>query len=107
MAILNVDLTDVRGLTKMDARAAFERWKEQKCPSPNTFSFEGGEEIIAGKKRRWSVVSWGDYQDASGHYRRFISYRCGVGSLSRVFSWVWDDEGKRWNECSMQGFGSW
>jgi hypothetical protein len=107
MAILDVDLTDVRGLSKRDQRAAFQSWKETKCPNPNSFSFEGKKEFIKGKERVWTVVSFGDYVDASNRYRRFISYRCGLGTLSRVYSWVWDETSSTWQECALTGFGSW
>lgn len=107
MAILNVDLQDIRGLKKYDAQQAFNAWNEKQCPNPKAFSFEGEKITISGKEHVWKVASFGDYCDASGHYRRFISYRCGKGNLSRVYSWVWDEASNRWNECAMQGFGNW
>lgn len=107
MAILNVDLTDARNLSKADARAAFIAWRDEKCPMPDAVPFEGKKEIIAGKERTWRVCSWGDYQDASGHYRRFVSYRCGLGNLSRVYAWIWNEKESRWYPLEVQGFGSW
>lgn len=105
--MINADLTDIRGLSKYDKVKAFEAWKLEKCPKPNSFFFEGEKQFIKGKERQWRVESFGDYCDASGHYRRFVCYRCGLGNLTRFYSWVWDEQARTWNECAMQGFGSW
>lgn len=107
MSVLNVNLTDLRGLSKKNARETFETWAREHLPKSSMLSFEGGKEKIAGVERQWKVVSFGDYRDAYGRYRRFVSYRCGFGSLSRVYSWVWDAGKNDWMECDMQGFGSW
>ena len=107
MTILNVDLTDVRGYSKKDAEQSFLSWRDTHCPKPKDFSFEGKKEFIKGKERTWRVESFGDYVDASNNYRRFICYRCGLGTLTRVYSWVWSETDKRWVEAPMQGFGSW
>lgn len=107
MAILNVDITDIRGLSKYDKEQAFKAWEKEKCPKPNTFFFEGEKQFIKGKDRTWKVESFGDYLDASGNSRRFIAYRCGVGNLTRMYSWVYDWKANQWNECAMQDFGSW
>jgi len=107
VALLNVDIMDLKGLNKQDARTTFETWAKNHIPNASMLSFEGGKEVIAGRERSWRVVSFGDYKDASGHARRFVSYRCGFGTLSRVYSWIWDDVNSRWMPCEVQGFGSW
>lgn len=107
MSILNVNLTDIRGLSKTTQREMFEEWKQKKMPKPKNLSFEGEKQVIAGKERTFVVASFGDYVDASNHKRRFVCYRCGLGTISRVYSWVWDEQHHRWHECAVQGFGSW
>jgi hypothetical protein len=106
MAILNVDITDISRGSKYDREQAFLSWNKERCPKPNTFFFEGEKQVIKGKELTWKVTSFGDYIDASGNSRRFIAYRCGVGNLTRMYSWVYDWKNNSWTECQTQSFGS-
>lgn len=101
------DLTDLRKVDKRTAREAFEDWRKTRCPNPNAFSFELKKEFIKGKERVWHASMYGDYQDASRNYRRYVCYQCGLGNLTENYSWVWNEREQRWLECAVQKFGSW
>lgn len=102
------DLTDLRAIkSKKTRQETYEAWREKNLPRPNSLSFEGEEILIAGKTYRWTVETFGDYEDANRNARRFVAYRIPKGNISRVYSWLWHPSEKRWLECQIQQFGSW
>jgi len=102
------ELTDLSTFTnKKSKQEAFEDWARTHLPNDKRLSFEDGNQIIKGKERTFVVASFGDYEDANRCARRFVAYRCGLGNITRVYSWLWHADEKRWLECATQQFGSW
>lgn len=103
------DMIDNRKLgTLKTRREAFEQWRDENLPGDGKkLSFEGGEIEARGKKWKWLVASYGDYQDANRCARRFVSWRCGLGNMTLVVSWLWHPEEHRWLRCQDQQFGTW
>jgi hypothetical protein len=102
------EMTDLKQFaSKKDKRAAFETWKLTHLPDGKNLFFEGEKQVIKGEERTFVVASFGDYEDANRCARRFVAYRCGLGNITRVYSWLWHPDEKRWIECATQQFGSW
>lgn len=103
------DMIDNRKLGTLKTRKEeFEHWRDTQLPKDGKdLSFEGGKEVILGKMRTWLVTSYGDYEDANRNARRFVSYRNGLGTMTRVYSWLWQPSEHRWLRCEDQQFGSW
>ena len=107
MALVSLKAVDIQKASRATGREEFSKWREKKMPKPKDLSFEGERQFIKGKDRLFIVASFGDYLDADNAKRRFVSYRCGLGTITIVYSWVWNTEGKCWGERIRQQFGSW
>jgi hypothetical protein len=105
--MFSLKATDIQKASKAQGREAFAEWVAKKMPKPKDLSFEGERQFIKGKDRLFIVASFGDYIDADNAKRRFVSYRCGLGTITIVYSWVWNAERKVWGERIRQQFGSW
>lgn len=105
--MLNAKLWDARNSTRKDWIGTYESWRDKNIPNANAFPLIIKTEVIAGRERQWRVASFGEFKDQSGNIRRFVAYRCGLGTLCKNYSWVWRPQDNMWQECALQQFGSW
>lgn len=103
------EMTDSQKLGTLKTREeAFEQWRNENLPRDGkNLPFKGEKHLVKGCERTWLVASYGDYEDANRNPRRFVSYRNGVGTMTKVYSWLWDFNQKRWLRCEDQQFGTW
>lgn len=101
------DLTDLTKMSKQSARERYELWAKESVPMRPILPFEGEKQVIKKLERTFTVSGFGDYRDADGNWRRFVAYRCGLGTISIVHSWTWSEAKKTWLSNVRQQFGSW
>jgi hypothetical protein len=77
---------------KVDGAMSFEQFKrtiglkDEKLP----FEYEGGT-MIKGKPVRFIAEAWGGFENASGEWTIFISWRSTKGNVTQYIHWTWND----------------
>lgn len=90
---------------KHDGLSSFEMFKrkvgleDQKLP----FEYES-ETMIRGARMVFVAESWGGYENASGEWIIFISWRSSKGNVNQYIHWTWNDNEQKCSNRRDYGF---
>lgn len=90
------DIANKQQFTQKEGEQTFENWKREAGYKDGEFpfSFKNFRKNSRGKLINLNVVSWGFYENTSGEWVVFISYRSTDNKYTCAYHWNTDDFGQ-------------